>query len=97
MSATVASMPAKKATKRPRNASSGSRRPPPEAGVDAVQLIAGTLARHEGTIRQLAEVVVNLHANVSALRDVLDALTARTTDPKVTRAKARLERVKLRE
>jgi hypothetical protein len=96
MSAKVLAMAAKKVTRRPQRRSDEHTRAAPDE-TEAVQLIAGTLARHEGTIRQLAEVVVNLHANVQALREVVDALTARASDPRISRAKARLRRVKLEE
>jgi hypothetical protein len=97
MSATVRAMATKKASKAPRAAVRRDGEGPPRNEADAVQLIAGTLARHEATIRQLAEVVVNLHANVQALREVIEALTEGTSDRRVSRAKARLGRVKLNE
>ncbi len=43
------------------------------------------IATHESTIRKLAEVVVNLHANLRALRDVVEPLAATATDERVTR------------
>jgi hypothetical protein len=43
------------------------------------------IATHEATIRKLAEVVVNLHANVRALRDVVEPLAQTTIDERVTR------------
>jgi hypothetical protein len=60
-------------------------------------MIATALASHESSIRQLAEVVVNLHANIRALREVVSALADQTKDPRVTAAKLRLRRVKLDE
>ncbi len=64
---------------------------------NGIELIATALSRHESAIRQLAEVVVNLHANVAALRDVVDALAAESETPRIARARARLRAVKLRE
>jgi hypothetical protein len=64
---------------------------------DPLHMIATALASHESSIGQLAEVVVNLHANIRALREVVSALADTTKDPQVTRAKLRLRRVKLDE
>jgi hypothetical protein len=64
---------------------------------DAVQRIVEALASHEAAIRQLAEVVVNLHENVRALREVAEALAEGATDERVVGASRRLRRVKLRE
>jgi hypothetical protein len=82
----------KRATKRPR-----TKRPvaAPHDGRDAVRLIGEALASHEAAIRQLAEVVVNLHENVRALRDLADALADGATDERVVGARRRLRRVKL--
>jgi hypothetical protein len=95
MSAKILAMAAKKGTKRPRTS------PPTEprsgGGEDAVHLIATALASHESSIRQLAEVVVNLHANIRAIREVVDALAEGTSDPRVVNARQRLRRVKLDE
>jgi hypothetical protein len=79
-------MAAKKRTRRPRS-----------DGADAAQAIVGALASHESAIRQLAEVVVNLHANVRALRDLVDALAEGKTEARIARARLRLGRVKLEE
>ena len=75
MSAKILAMATKKATKRPRAAAGPETPSGPRGGEDAVQLIATALASHESSIRQLAEVVVNLHENIRAIREVLDALT----------------------
>jgi hypothetical protein len=91
-------MAAKKAKDRVRS-------PPTEAapggaepeGSEAVELIATALASHDSAIRQLAEVVVNLHANIRAIREVVEALADGAGDPRVTGARARLRRVKLDE
>jgi len=55
------------------------------------------LANHEAAIRQLAQVVVNLHANVSALRELVEAVAEGASGPRVARAAQRLRRVKLEE
>jgi hypothetical protein len=66
-------------------------------GSEAVHLIGATLARHESAIRQLAEVVVNLHDNVRALREVADALGSGATDKRVGAAIKHLRALKLAE
>jgi hypothetical protein len=66
-------------------------------GVDAVRLIGATLAGHDAAIRQLAEVVVNLHENVRALREVADALAIGGTDKRVLGAIKRLRALRLDE
>jgi hypothetical protein len=66
-------------------------------GAEAVQAIVGALANHESAIRQLAQVVVNLHANVSALRDAVDALAEGASGARGARARERLRRVQLEE
>ena len=81
----------KKASKTPRPALE------PHAGVEALQLIGEALAGHEAAIRQLAEVVVNLHANIRALREVADALADGVKDRRVAGALQRLRRLKLDE
>jgi hypothetical protein len=80
-------MAAKKATKRPRAGEEA----------EAAERIMAILATHEAAIRQLAEVVVNLHANVRAHRDAIDALIDGSTDSRVAGAKRRLRRVTLKE
>jgi hypothetical protein len=55
------------------------------------------LANHESAIRQLAQVVVNLHANVGALREMADALAERESGAQVARARKRLLSVTLEE
>jgi hypothetical protein len=93
-------MAAKKTAKRPQpRPRSRPQSPPPSHApeVDAVRAIAATLASHEAAIRQLAEVVVNLHQNVRALRDVVELLAERSADPRVTTAGRRLRSVSLDE
>jgi hypothetical protein len=92
-------MAVKKAKKRqPRGAPPQGAR---KGGEDFASLIATALASHESSIAQLAEVVVNLHANVRALRDLVEALaeeaTAAGPRPRVAGAKRRLRRIKLDE
>ncbi len=67
----------------------------PDDGLGVAQLIGETLGRHDEGIRQLAEVVVNLHANIRALRDVVEALAAGASDRRALAAVLRLRRVKL--
>lgn len=95
-SAKISAMAAKKAKKHPRGAPPRGAR---KSGEDLASLIATALASHESSIAQLAEVVVNLHANVRALRDLVEALAegASATGPRVAGAKRRLRRVKLDE
>jgi hypothetical protein len=98
MSAKIQAMAAKKRTGRTRSdRPSGGTEGGGVEGVDAVRLIAEALAGHEAAIRQLAEVVVNLHANIGAIRDVVDALAEGAKDPRVVAAKGRLKRVKLQD
>jgi phage shock protein A len=85
-------MAAKKAKKHPRGAPPRGAR---KSGEDFASLIATALASHESSIAQLAEVVVNLHANVRALRDLVEALAE--PRPRVAGAKRRLRRIKLDE
>ena len=62
-----------------------------------MQAMLTMIATHEATIRKLAEVVVNLHANVRALRDVVEPLASTTIDERVTRPLRVLRRVTLDE
>jgi hypothetical protein len=64
---------------------------------EALELIATALAGHDGAIRQLAEVTVNLHANIRAIRGLVEALAAKSTEPHIASARATLRRVKLDE
>jgi hypothetical protein len=77
------------------------RRAPPRgaqrSGADFASLVATALASHESSIAQLAEVVVNLHANVRALRDLVEALAEKAAGPQIAGAKRRLRRIKLEE
>jgi hypothetical protein len=60
-----------------------------------LQAFATALENHDGSIRQLAEVVVNLHRNVRSLRDLLEPLAEASSDERVVRALGRLRRVRL--
>lgn len=73
--------------------------PNPDTGdpLGGLQMIATTLGNHDAAIRQLAEVVVNLHQNIRALRDVVEPLADRSNDERVIQARNRLRRVKLDE
>ena len=83
-------MAAKKTAKRPRPKAPGTTHE-----MKALRRIAETLSSHEAAIRQLAEVVVNLHENVRALRDVAEALGDGPEGRRVVGAIRRLRRVKL--
>ena len=61
----------------------------------ALQTFATTLGNHDAAIRQLAEVVVNLHQNIRALRDLIEPLSEASDDERVVRALGRLRRVRL--
>ncbi|HEY8087367.1 MAG TPA: hypothetical protein VIF09_05970 [Polyangiaceae bacterium] len=62
-----------------------------------MQATMEAIANHQAAITQLAEVVVNLHANVRALRDVVEPMSERTVDPRVLEAGRRLRAVTLDE
>jgi hypothetical protein len=93
-SAKIRTMAAKKAKTRAKKERPERREP---AAGQAIELIATALAGHDAAIQQLAEVVVNLHANIRAIREVVEALAEATSEPRVAEARARLRRVKLDE
>jgi hypothetical protein len=66
-------------------------------GADAAHVMLAMIATHEQTIRKLAEVVVNLHANVRALRDVVEPLASTTIDERVVKSLRALRRTTLDE
>jgi hypothetical protein len=66
-------------------------------GAEAAHAMLTMIATHEATIRKLAEVVVNLHANVRALRDVVEPLASTTIDERVAKPLRTLRRTTLDE
>jgi hypothetical protein len=88
-------MAAKKAKGRARSTPPAPAPGQEAGGEEAVELIATALASHDAAIRQLAEVVVNLHANIRAIREVVEALADGAGDARVAGPRARLRRVKL--
>ena len=70
----------KRAAPRPRQAKRAA-----SDETNPVHAMVTMIATHEATIRKLAEVVVNLHANVRALRDVVEPLAQTTIDERVAR------------
>jgi hypothetical protein len=82
-------------TKRAKSARKVTARP--VEGESAGELIVTALAGHESSIRKLAEVVVNLHDNVRALRALVEALSDGAGDKAIKDARRRLARVALDE
>ncbi len=85
-------MAAKKKRTAPRHARQES-----TDSADAAHAMLTMIATHEATIRKLAEVVVNLHANVRAIRDVLEPLASTTIDERVVKPLRVLRRTTLDE
>jgi hypothetical protein len=69
----------------------------PARGSSAAGLIVTALAGHESSIRKLAEVVVNLHDNVRALRALVEVLADGAGEKAVRDARRQLDRVALDE